>query len=345
MLELQSIGKRVGSMAMRDVSFEIHEGEYLVLLGPSGVGKTILIEIIAGLIQPDCGKILWDGKDITFTPPQARRFSVVYQQYALFPHLTVSGNIVYGLKAAGAAPSVIQERLQSLTEMLGIESLLNRYPSKLSGGEQQRVALARALAPQPRLLLLDEPLSALDTNTRQRLRKELKRISKAPGISVLHVTHDPEEAMALGDKVAVMLNHEIRQVAGVEELFRRPSDAEVAEFLGMKNVLPVSMVKGDVCVVCGQEVYVSSAEDSTCHIWIGPEEILLSLRPFDSSARNQFKCKVVGWEHHNSLFAVAVAANELGMTALITHSSFEQLEIAVGREIYATFKSSAVHCF
>ncbi len=345
MLELRSITKSLGSFAISDVSLQISDGEYFVLLGPSGVGKTVLIEIIAGLTKPDKGQIFWNDKNITFEPPEARGFAVVYQDYALFPHMTVSRNIAYGLRAAGANSEKITQRIQYLAKMLRIQDLLARMPETLSGGEQQRVTLARALAVEPKLLLLDEPLSALDTNTRLRLRKELKRINRELNISVLHVTHDPQEAIVLADRICVMLNNKIQQVATPTELFRMPSDHKVADFLAMKNVLPVTRVEKDRCFVFGQNVYAGAADDSTSHIWIKPEEILLSTEPFDSSARNQFKCRVAELVHHDTLLAVNIIAGRLPLTALITYASFDKLEIEIGTEIYATFKSSAIHCF
>ncbi len=345
MLELQSVSKRLGSLEISDISLSVGDGEYFVLLGPSGVGKTVLLEIIAGLMRPSSGRILWDGTDITSQPPQRRAFAVVYQDYALFPHLTVAGNIAYGLRAAGIGSGRAKDKVHSLTAMFGIAELVERRPATLSAGQQQRVALARALAGEPRLLLLDEPLSALDTNIRLRLRKELKRINRELNTSILHVTHDPEEAMALGDRICVMLNHRVRQTGPPEELFRRPSDPEVAGFLGMRNILPVAEVKEQMCLVCGRQIHANSADSSISHIWIRPEEILLSRKPFDSSARNQFKCTVVEWDHRDSLLEVHVASEEFNLTALITYTSFEQLGIEVGAEVYATFKSSTVHCF
>ena len=345
MLELQSIGKKFGSFAMADVSLRINDGEYFALLGPSGVGKTVLIEIIAGLVRPDHGRVFWDDTDITSTAPEARHFAVVYQDYALFPHLTVAKNITFGLRATGAGADLIKNRLGDLADMLGITDLLGRYPGKLSGGQQQRVALARALAVQPRLLLLDEPLAALDTNIRHKLRRELKRINKTLNIPVLHVTHDPQEAMILADSIAVMLDNTIVQVACPEELFRRPSDHKVARFLGLKNLLPVDNVNANLCRVCDRNIHVSSADDSISHIWIKPEEIILSKNAFASSARNQFKCRVTGWDHQDSLLAVRVASGPLNLTALITHDSFGDLDVKTGSELFATFKSSAVHCF
>jgi molybdate/tungstate transport system ATP-binding protein len=345
MLELRSIDKRLGSLDLSGISLTITKGECLVLLGPSGVGKTVLLEIIAGLSRPDAGSILWDGQDIAAAPPEARGFALVYQDYALFPHLTVAQNIRYGLRASGAKSQAMREKVQDLARVLHITDILGRRPSMLSGGEQQRVALARALASNPRLLLLDEPLSALDRNTRLTLRKELKRMRKRLGVPILHVTHDPEEAMELGDRVCVMLDNRIRQMGSPEELFRRPSDPDVAEFLGIWNILPVTEVRDGSCSICGMQIHANAADDSTSYIWIKPEEILLSLTPFASSARNQFKCKVVEWDHRDSLLAVRLASGELNLTALITYASFEALAVATDTELYVTFKSSAIHCF
>jgi molybdopterin-binding protein len=345
MLELQSISKHLGAFAMSDVSMKIDDGEYFVLLGPSGVGKSVLIDIVAGLLKPDNGQILWNRKDITLTEPQRRGFAVVYQDYTLFPHLTVRQNITFGLRATGCNPTKIKDRLNILVEMLQIQKLLSRRPATLSGGEQQRIALARALIIEPKLLLLDEPLSALDINTRQRLRKELKRINKELNISVLHVTHDPEEAMVLADQICVMLDSKIRQIAPPAELFRKPSDPEVAAFLGIRNVLTVTKAQEGICSICEKNIYVLSANASTSHIWIKPEEILLSTSPFDSSARNQLKCQVIEIDLLDSLLAVHVVSGKLPLTALITYASGSKLQVEVGTEVYATFKNSAVHCF
>jgi molybdopterin-binding protein len=229
--------------------------------------------------------------------------------------------------------------------MLHIDSLLDKRPSILSGGQQQRVALARALAVQPKLLLLDEPLNACDLNTRLQLRRELKRITGQLGFPALHVTHDPEEAISLGDRIAVMLDGRIRQIAPPAELFRSPSRADVASFLGMSNILPVAAVSAEGCSVCGHTVLARGADDSTSYIWIKPEEILLSTRPFESSARNQFNCRVAEINRLSDLVEVKVASGSLELTSLITYRSLDTLHLAPGTEVYVTFKSSAVHCF
>jgi len=345
MLKLDSIGKRLGSFTMSGLSLRIEPGEYFVLLGPSGVGKTVLIEIIAGLICPDEGRIFWDGTDITRQAPEKRRFAVVYQDYALFGHLTVAQNIAYGLRAAKVSSAEIKRRVGELAETLHISEFLDSRPGILSGGQQQRTALARALAVQPKLLLLDEPLSALDTNIRLKLRKELKRVNRQLNVPVLHVTHDPEEAMAVADRVGVMLDSRIQQTAPPEELFRRPTDPAVADFLGMANVLTVSKANGGICLASGVRIHAEYADESTNHAWIKPEEIILSPEPFGSSAQNQLPCRVIEWQQRDCLLAVRLASGKMPLTALITHKSFEELGLKAGMELYATFKSSAIHCF
>ncbi len=345
MLELKSIAVRLGTFEIHDISLKVDRGQYVVLLGPSGVGKTVLVETIAGLIRPYAGRIFFGGTDITNLRPEQREFAVVYQDYALFPHLTVEANIAYGLRSAGVERREQRRRVAQLAEMLGIGELLRRRPGKLSGGEQQRVALARALAIRPKMLLLDEPLSSLDYNTRAQLRKELKQINRRLGTSILHVTHDQEEAMVLGDRVAVMLDNRICQTTSAEELFRRPTDVDVARFVGLRNVFPVESATDGACEVLGERIHASAATQNTSHIWIGPEEILLSSEPFRSSARNQFECEVIDWHPQGSLLVVRVKTGKLVFGALITYSAFEDLEIASGLRVYATFKSSAVHCF
>jgi len=345
MLELQSISKRLGSFAISDLNLRLKQGEYFVLLGPSGVGKTILVELIAGIIRPDTGRVLWEGKDITSMPPEARGFALVYQDYALFPHMTVVENITYGLQARGVGHKGAAARARTLAEKLNIAALLNRHTGTLSGGEQQRVALARALAPQPRMLLLDEPLAAVDIGLRARLRHELRRIHQDTGTTFLHVTHDPDDALYLAERVGVMLGGRIHQIATPEELFRSPSDPAVAEFLGMRNIITVDSAKRGVCRAGGVEIHAALADESISHIWIKPEEVLLSCQSFDSSARNQFRCTVEEWENSGPLLAVRVSAGTLSLTALVTYESFKELGIEVGTELYCTFKSSAVHCF
>ncbi len=228
MLELRSICKQLGAFALVDFDLRMDADEYLVLMGPSGVGKSVLLEIICGLLTPDHGEVLYDGQTITKTPPEARHFAVAYQDYALFPHLSVRDNIAYGLRARGRQAAKVSDGVAKVAEMLGVDQLLGRRPQTLSGGEQQRVALARALVTEPRLLLLDEPLSSLDGGSRLRLRGELKRIQRETGTPFLHVTHDANEALYLADRVAIMLDQRIVQLGPPSEVSSKPASAQIA---------------------------------------------------------------------------------------------------------------------
>lgn len=362
MLELRGIAKRFGAFAVEDLDLRVPTGSYFVLLGPSGVGKTVLLELVAGLIRPDAGQVLWDGCDITSAAPERRGFAMVYQDYALFGHLTVAGNISYGLRSRGMSRGEASRRSAEIAEQLGVASLLNRRPTTLSGGEAQRVALARAMVTAPKLLLLDEPLAAVDVGVRHRLRAELQRLHERTHTTFLHVTHDVEEAMTLADEVGVMLQGRIRQVAPPAQLFRRPSDADVADFLGLRNVLAVRCEQPGLCRAGAATIHVAGAHPGTRYAWIRPEEILLSRGAFDSSARNQFRARVTEWRHTGTLLSVTVrceptgpagledagtlpAQEPLELTALVTYASFEQLGLAAGTEVFVTLKSSAVHCF
>lgn len=344
MLELRSITKKLGSFVMPELSLSVDTGQYLTLVGPCGVGKSVLLEIIAGFISPDSGQILLNGKDITNAPPEKRGIALLYQDHSLFPHMTVKNNIAYGLKLKGLKATVIEKKIAKIADLMEISNLLHRKPANLSGGQAQLSALARALAIEPKLVLLDEPLSSLDLNTRLRLRKVLKRINEKLNTTVLHVTHDPDEAMQLGHRICVMLDSRIQQIGPGEELFRRPSDPQVANFLGMKNILFVEKAAEGVYSVFDQKIYLTS-DQPVSNIWIKPEDIILSSEPFDSSARNQFACKVVEIEMANSFVTVVIHAGRMELTSLITHTSFERLAVKVGKQIYATFKSSALHAF
>jgi len=344
-LELRGITKRLGAFSLGPLDLAVRGGEYFVLLGPSGVGKTVLLEMIAGLMRPDAGRIFWDGEDITARPPERRGFGLVYQDCALFPHMHVAANIAYGLRARGVSRAKAAARVRSVAELVGIVDLLDRMPDRLSGGEKQRVALARALVIRPRALLLDEPLSSVDAGLRRELRVRLKRLHADTGATFLHVTHDADEGLFLAERLGVMLDGTLRQVGTPDELFRRPTDVGVAAFLGLRNVLPARCVRPGVCRAGGIEIHAAHADESVSFIWVRPEEIVLSRQPFRSSARNQLACTVRDWEPAGPLLAVRLAAGGIELTAMVTDASFEALAIRRGTRLYCTFKSSAVHCF
>jgi molybdate/tungstate transport system ATP-binding protein len=344
-LALKGISKRLGTFELPALDLSVADGDYFVLLGPSGVGKTVLLEVIAGLMRPDGGSIHWRKRDVTYLPPESRGFAIVYQDYALFPHMTVLGNITFGLRTRGVSRSEAKAWAQKIARLVGVDDILGRWPVTLSGGEQQRVALARALTVEPELLLLDEPLSAVDLRMRRDLRVLLKRLHHELGATFLHVTHDVDEALQLGDRIGVMLDGRLEQVGTPEELFQRPTNAAVADFLGMRNILRATAANDGLCSVDGASLHVGVRPEPYRYIWIRPEEILLSATPFDSSARNQLSCTVASWEYHDMLVLVQLACRELKLSVLVTYASFDELALMEGSAVYATFKSSAVHCF
>jgi ABC-type Fe3+/spermidine/putrescine transport system ATPase subunit len=236
MLSVKNLGKKMRDFTLRDVSFDVQDGDYFVLLGPSGVGKTVLLELLAGLITPDEGQVLWNSEDITYERIHKRRMGLVYQDQALFPHMTVRKNIAYGLKTRKLSPTEISDRVEALAEDVGISDLLHRYPETLSGGEAQRVALARTLATEPRCLLLDEPLSAMDTRSRTELQALLRSLHRK-GHTVIHVTHENKEAMALATQVAIMDSGSVTQVGTPDDVFHHPKSEFVARFVGIRNSL------------------------------------------------------------------------------------------------------------
>jgi ABC-type Fe3+/spermidine/putrescine transport system ATPase subunit len=227
-----------GRPVVDDVSFRIETGEILGLVGPSGCGKTTLLRMVAGFVRPDAGDILFGDRRVNDDPPQERRAAMVFQNFAIWPHLTVYENIAYGPRARGLTPAAVEERVQDALRMARLTELAARKPAQLSGGQQQRVALARALAAQPDLVLFDEPLSSLDARLRLELRDELRRIQQESRLTSLYVTHDQEEALSLCDRLAVMNAGRVEQIGRPEEIYRRPATEFVARFMGEINLLP-----------------------------------------------------------------------------------------------------------
>ncbi|RLC72054.1 MAG: iron ABC transporter ATP-binding protein [Chloroflexi bacterium] len=226
-----------------DVSFTVEQGEIVCLLGPSGCGKTTLLRIIAGLETLESGRVLVDGRDVSRVPPHRRGFGLMFQEYALFPHKDVFGNVAFGLRMQGLEREVVMARVAEALELVGLAGFERRDVNQLSGGEQQRVALARSLAPQPRLLMLDEPLGALDRALRERLMEELPVILHRAGVTAITVTHDQGEALALADRVVLMRVGHVVQVGTPEQVYRRPASAWAARFLGLTNLLEARVVK------------------------------------------------------------------------------------------------------
>jgi putative spermidine/putrescine transport system ATP-binding protein len=237
-LRLQGIRKNYGPViAVDGIDLEVADGEFFTLLGPSGSGKTTLLRLIAGFEHADAGRIELGGRDVTSLPPYARQTNTVFQDYALFPHMTVGDNIGYGLRVKGVPRAERRERVQRALRMVRLTGLDGRRPNQLSGGQRQRVALARAVINEPEVLLLDEPLGALDLKLRQEMQLELKRIQKEVGITFVYVTHDQEEALTMSDRMAVMANGQIQQIGPPVDVYERPATEFVAGFIGISNVL------------------------------------------------------------------------------------------------------------
>src|SRR5436190_2317343 len=246
-LELQDLHRDFGAVkALDGIEIQLGEGEFLSLLGPSGCGKTTALRLVAGFDRPDVGRILVDGNDVTGVPPNKRDMGMVFQAYSLFPNMTAQQNVEFGLKIRGRDKTDRSKRVDDLLDLVGLEHAADRYPHQLSGGMQQRVALARGLAIEPRVLLLDEPLSALDAKVRVQLREEIRRIQLELGITTLYVTHDQEEALSVSDHVAVMYRGRIEQMGSPAEMYSAPATQFVAEFIGTMNRLEGTVVDGGV---------------------------------------------------------------------------------------------------
>jgi len=238
-VRLEGVVKRYGAtVALAGVSLEIREGELFTLLGPSGCGKTTTLRILAGFVEPDEGEVYFDDVSVRGVPPAERGVGIVFQNYALWPHMTVFDNVAYGLRLRKLPPAEVRRRVRDALEQVGLVGMEDRTPGQLSGGQQQRVAVARALVLNPRLLLLDEPLSNLDAKVRARLRSEIRKLQQDLGITTVYVTHDQEEAMVLSDRIAVMRDGRVAQVGSPVDLYERPADLFVADFVGTNNLLP-----------------------------------------------------------------------------------------------------------
>ncbi|HVS87832.1 MAG TPA: ABC transporter ATP-binding protein [Candidatus Acidoferrum sp.] len=275
LLEVRGVAKRFGARdVLKSISLDIAAGEFLTLLGESGSGKTTLLRLIAGFEQPTAGEIRMGGERLDTLPPYKRRVNTVFQHYALFPHLNVRDNVAYGLRVKGTPKNEIGGRVEEALRMVKMSEYADAQPSKLSGGQQQRVALARALVNRPQLLLLDEPLSALDANLRKQMQSELKALQREVGITFLFVTHDQEEAMALSDRIALLRDGALEQVASPREIYACPATAYTAQFIGQTNLLR-GEVRGGVAT-CGALRWPISGSDGVALFSLRPEAISLA---------------------------------------------------------------------
>lgn len=272
LLSIRGVAKTFGrNVVLRNISLEVAEGEFLTILGESGSGKTTLLRIIAGFESATAGELWMSGERLDQQPPYRRRVNTVFQNYALFPHLTVEQNVAYGLRVAKRPQSEITARVAEALDRVKMSALAKSKPSKISGGQQQRVALARALVNRPRLLLLDEPLSALDANLRRQMQVELKSLQREVGIAFVFVTHDQEEAMVMSDRIALLRSGELEQVATPREIYNRPATAYVAQFIGHTNLLKAEVQSG--IARCGALSWPTTLPDGPALFSLRPEQI------------------------------------------------------------------------
>ncbi len=279
LVEIQHISKSFGGeTVLDDLCLDVRENEFLTLLGPSGCGKTTTLRIIGGFEQPDAGRVIFDGKDITNIPANHRNLNTVFQKYALFTHMSVAENIAFGLRISRKSKAYIDDKIRYALKLVNLEGYENRKPSSLSGGQQQRIAIARAIVNEPKVLLLDEPLGALDLKLRQDMQYELMRLKQELGITFIYVTHDQEEALTMSDKIVVMNQGYIQQMGTPEDIYNEPQNAFVADFIGDSNIVDATMVCDKLVRILGVDfncVDVGFGRDKPVDVVIRPEDIVI----------------------------------------------------------------------
>jgi spermidine/putrescine transport system ATP-binding protein len=343
MVELRRVTKRFDSFtAVDDVSLQVERGEFLTLLGPSGCGKTTLLRMISGFESPSEGTVWLDGADVTAVPPYRRNVNQVFQSYALFPHLTVADNIAFGLKMRGDTKAAIATKVQRGIELVSLQGKEHQKPSALSGGQKQRVALARALVCEPKVLLLDEPLSALDAKLRQQMQLELKHLQRALGITFVFVTHDQEEALTMSDRIAVVHEGRVVQLGSADEIYHRPRTRFVAEFVGQSNVLPAEIIGREdrhVIVRIGAELVlrVEAADLTTItgsvRVSFRPEKIHLSRQ--EAVGENTFPAEVVEEVFRGQIDELTLRGPAgLELKAVVANESHSQEPFRQGDRVY-----------
>jgi spermidine/putrescine ABC transporter ATP-binding subunit len=275
-LRIEGVGKTFGPVtAVDDVTLDIRENEFFALLGPSGCGKTTLLRMLAGFENPNAGRILLDGKDISPLPPEKRPLNLMFQSYALFPHMTVRQNLSYGLEMERLAKAEIRRRVDEIMAMTDLTPFTDRKPEQLSGGQKQRVALARALVKRPKVLLLDEPLGALDKKLREKMQLELKRMQNEAGITFIIVTHDQEEALVMADRMAILKDGRLLQVGAPEEVYERPVDRFVANFIGVMNFIEGKLGADGIFTAEGLVVKAAGGNPGAATLAVRPENVTI----------------------------------------------------------------------
>lgn len=345
-VEVINVSKAFGSyQALRSVNFKIRENEFFTMLGPSGCGKTTLLRMIAGFESPDSGSLLLEGRDIVEIPPHKRRVNTVFQSYALFPHMTLAQNVAFGLENLGWEKARITARVGEMLERVHMSAFANRKPDQLSGGQRQRIALARALAPEPEVLLLDEPLSALDLKLRQAMRDELRTLQRDTGITFVFVTHDQEEALDMSDRIAVLGGGEVQQLGTPSEIYEEPSNRFVADFVGETNFVEVEVLDATETSATVRTPFgpVITAPSSTR---MAQGKATLSIRPEKLNLGDQvqgvgFDASVVNKHYLGGYTHYQLAVGGVEIRASRRNASREGDTIPVGSSVHVGFVESA----
>jgi ABC-type Fe3+/spermidine/putrescine transport system ATPase subunit len=350
MIEIQGLSLDLGDFHLRDVNLSIGDGEYFVILGPTGAGKTVLMECLAGLHRIRRGRILRDGTEITHLAPEERGLGYVPQDYVLFPFLDVTANIAFGLKRSKDTAAGVRERVTSLAELIGIPHLLHRDPRSLSGGEKQRVALARALATSPGTLLLDEPLGALDLRTAKYLRLELKRVHRRFGLTTIHITHDLMEALEMADRVAIVQEGRVAQVAGPEEMLFYPEGENVSDFIGAPNILDCersrALGQGIVEVDCGGlKLTVPHEGGAVRKVAILPRHVYVSRTRPPGLSVNGFQGTVTAVRSSGNTVRIWTDVAGKNIMAEVPIYIFEEMDLDAGDDVFLILRMRRIRVY
>ena len=348
-LRIRNVVKKFGEFtALKDVSLEVEEGEFICFLGPSGCGKTTLLRAIAGLDIQTSGQIFQAGKDISALPPSDRDFGIVFQSYALFPNMTVSKNVAYGLENQKMERAAIEARVRELLATVGLPDQGEKYPAQLSGGQQQRVALARAIATSPGLLLLDEPLSALDARVRVHLRHEIKELQRKLGVTTIMVTHDQEEALTMADRIVVMNDGVIEQIGSPMDVYRQPESAFVADFVGHMNFMNGEVVDGDRIQIGDHQLTCKTngyKPGHTVQVAIRPEDLVAVE---DGDLNNAISVNLRDIEFLGSFFRADLTGGDLGQSSINADFSINlsrRMNLERGRELKVRVPADHIRLF
>lgn len=349
-LQIDNVSVTLGKFSLRNINLDIKKGEYVTIIGPSGSGKSILLENIAGFYEPDEGRVYLKGEDITDKEIEDRHISIVYQDYVLFPHMSVYENILYGLKKIHKNKNENDKDIHEISKLLKINHLLDRKPLTLSGGEMQRVSIARALVVKPELLLMDEAFSALDYKIKKDMRILVKNAAKKYGTTVLHVTHDFDDVWAMADKSVVLRYGEILQVGTPEEIFSQPNSDFVADFVGA-NIFKAKVVRkeGDLSVLEANGFEVISISQVNIgdefRVAIRPENIIIEKDKTISSVQNELAAKILKIEKKGFLVEMDVLVGGETLVVVITSNSYDNLKLCEGSSVYLSFKAVNVNLY